>query len=351
MQIPLSQDRSLLDGLIRHLSPAMERILKGETIRNPLLSQIKRDYESLFNVVHKCADDAWEKLLIPDEEVGYLVMHFGAAIERWKLTPGNLRVLLVCMSGIGSSKLLAVRLTKEIPQINLLGHYSWYEASRMPRNEYDLIVSTVDLPIEAERYIKLSPLLTREESEKLRAHVRGLVLSINAAIPIIPIKDDGALERLKLMNGYSSELIGILYRFQVYYRQQTGSEGDLRGLLRCLLDLLTPVLLENKALIVDQLIERETQGSVSAPVISLYCLESPIYLGEDHSEVKLVFLMLAPVSLNKHALEDLSEISGLLLQPTFVERLEDRSEEKIKSFISRNIEAFIKNKLEWREPS
>ncbi|WP_373232519.1 BglG family transcription antiterminator [Cohnella sp.] len=373
-EVPLSKDRSLLDGMIRHLSPAIDRIRNGEIIRNPLLSQIKKDYESLFNVVRRSSDEIWGNLLIPEEEIGYLVMHFGAAIERWKLAPGNVRVLLVCLSGIGSSKLLAVRITKEIPQINLLGHYSWYEASRMPQDQYDLIVSTVDLPIEPERYIKLSPLLTRAETEKLRTYVREIALNVKSNASVGLANEQGAWERLKLMNKYTSEIVFLLDRFRVYHLDQKYATSDHSSLMERLLRLLSPqALLQREDLIAQQLMEREAQGSllipdsklalfhtrsqwVSAPLIALFCLESPIYLdndnaNEDTSEVKRIFLMLAPITLNKQALEVLSEISGMLLQPELVSLLEESDIVSIRALISRNMESYLKTKLEWREPS
>lgn len=64
--------------------------------------------------------------------------------------------------------MLAVRLTKELPQINIVGNASWFEAARIPEKDYDLIISTVDLPLPPDQYIKLSPLLTKDEAERLR---------------------------------------------------------------------------------------------------------------------------------------------------------------------------------------
>jgi mannitol operon transcriptional antiterminator len=369
-EIPLAKDRSLLDGLIRHLGPAMERLRKGGAIRNPLLTQIKKDYDSLFNAVRKSADETWKSVVIPDEEIGYLVMHFGAAIERWKLTPGNVRVLLVCMSGIGSSKLLAVRITKEIPQINLLGHYSWYEASRMPQDRYDLIVSTVDLPVEPERYIKLSPLLTREETVRLRSHVQELALSVKSSVSVVPTKEQGAWERLKLMKKYVSEMVSVLERFQVYHQVTEPVSTDLQSLLENLLGMLPPqAALQHKDIIAKQLVDREDQGSlfipdtklalfhtrsewVNEPVIALFNFKAPFLLGKEAShEAKQIFLMLAPLALNKQALEVLSEISAMLLLPEMIELLKESDMETIRVFISRNMETYIKIKLEWREPT
>ncbi|MFH5186047.1 BglG family transcription antiterminator [Paenibacillus sp. TAB 01] len=147
--VPLHEDRSLRDGLLNHIEPVLERIREGVSIRNPLLSQIQKNYELLFRWVRQAVDETFRHLAIPDEEIGFLVMHFGAALERLKQLSRSVRAIIVCTSGIGSSKLLAVRLGKEMPQIEIIEHVSWYEASRIPKEAYDLIISTVDLPLEA----------------------------------------------------------------------------------------------------------------------------------------------------------------------------------------------------------
>ncbi len=367
MDIPFDKDRSLLDGLIRHLGPALERLREGKVIRNPLLSQIKKDYESLFAAVREAVDEKWREVVVPDEEIGYLVMHFGASVERWQLVPRNVRALLVCTSGIGSSKMLAVRIHKEIPQIELVGHYSWYEAARIPQDRYDLIISTVDLPVEPDRYIKLSPLLTREETEKLRSYIRALAVNNPPPNSVKPSDDHGPLERLKLVNTYTSEIVQVLNPFEVYSLDLAGKSRDLRTVLTAVLDKLPPKGLGQREEIVEQLIQREKYGSqvipdsklalfhtrseqVRKPVISLFRLNAPLVLGADESaEVRQIFLMLAPQALSRPSLEVLSEVSAMLLLPEMIRLLEEEDADTIKDFLSQQLEAFVRTKWEWRE--
>jgi mannitol operon transcriptional antiterminator len=367
MGVKFDKDHSLLDGLIRHLGPALERIRRRESIRNPLLSQIKKDYEVLFSAVNQGASETWRDLAIPGEEIGYLTMHFGAAMERWKLMPGGLKALLVCTSGIGSSKLLAVRISKEIPQIDLVGHYSWYEASRVPEDQYDLIISTVDLPVESDRYIKISPLLTREETEKLRSRIQGVASTTRKSLLGERAEERGAWERLKLMARYSSVMVRLLEPFHVYDMDNHSYNGELERLLTGIIGKLSPQFaLEHEELIVMALMDREIQGSllipdtelalfhtrsvwVSEPILALIRLKSPQPMGDDPAaQACQILLMLAPKSLSKEALEVLSEISAMLLLPELIRLLED-DEEMIRAFLSRHLEVYIKNKLEWRD--
>lgn len=363
------KDRSLLDGLIRHLGPALDRIRRQESIRNPLLSQIRRDYAGLFATVRACADGIWPELSVPDEEIGYLTMHFGAASERWRLTPGNVRALLVCTSGIGSSKLLAVRITKEMPQIELVGLYSWYEAARVPEDRYDLIISTVDLPVQAERYVKLSPLLTAEETERLRACIQSLASkSRPPQTQSGPAGKASTWDRLRRKAKYATAVVDLLEPFRVYNwnngpERQAFRERTIRSIVG---EVARANRLTHEERIAQALIDRERQGSlmipdtsialyhtrsewVPEPILRLFRLQAPIRLDEEpESEVRCILLMLAPASLGKHVLEILSEISAMLLQPEFVRLLEgDGDEERIRAYLSHHLDSFIQNNLEW----
>ncbi|GAA3313295.1 hypothetical protein GCM10020331_003110 [Ectobacillus funiculus] len=51
----LTSNRSLFEGLVVHLKPALYRIKQNMGISNPLLHKIKGDYPELFSVVKKAA--------------------------------------------------------------------------------------------------------------------------------------------------------------------------------------------------------------------------------------------------------------------------------------------------------
>lgn len=370
IHMPLLQDRSLAEGLIQHIKPAFQRIRDGIAIRNPMLVPIKKDYGRLFSIVRQGVNELVHHLEVPDEEIGYIVMHFGAALERLKQFPRKIRAVLVCTSGIGSSKLLAVRIAKELPQIELIGHYSWYEAARLPSSQYDLIVSTVDLPLEPDQYIKLSPLLTREETSKLRSHIEGTTLKKLAPA------DNGEgdtgeqtpLDRLMLLQLYSAEILRLLDGFRVHDLTVKRDETKLESLLPEMIALLgRQDTSENGDKIAAQLLARERQGSlvipdtelalihtrsewIRDPLLALYRYNEPLLMSEDGSSAaRQILMMLGPLNPGKYALEILSEISAMLLLPDTVEALTSGDTSSIKAFISHKLELYIKTKLDWRD--
>ncbi|MBW7458713.1 PTS sugar transporter subunit IIA, partial [Paenibacillus sepulcri] len=339
---------------------------EGIAIRNPLVAQIKKDYEKLFLIVRQAVKDTVAEPSVPDEEIGFLVMHFGASLERLKQFPRHVRALLVCTSGIGSSKLLEVRINKELPQIDLIGRASWFEASRYPEDQYDLIISTVDLPVESDRYIKISPLLTAEEAVKLRTYIQTITLNRLPSVRQESSLSSDALERLRRMSRYSAIILYILDQFECYREDIPPDEFHLKGILsRLCARLRRRSAIDRIEPIVNQLLERESYGSqiipdtklalfhtrsefVPRPVLCLFTLDQPLLL-DDQKPVHQILLMLAPLKLSSDSLEVLSEISSMLLSSELIHLLEQGDKASIQQFFSHELEAFLQNKMEWSD--
>lgn len=362
--LPFQSDRSLREGLLEHIDPALKRIREGTRIRNPLLGPIRRDYEYLFNIVRASVEDMQLELEIPDEEIGFLVMHFGASVERLNQLRRNVRAILVCASGLSSSRLLATRLTKEMPQIEILGNISWYEAARLPDVDYDLIISTIDLPIDKERYIKISPLLTGEEIEKLLNYIQNTTLrereTGTAGEQDRPMRDEASLERLKSYKGILDEMISLLERFR--FHPIHNKDMDLSATLVEMLAMLNGSgVIGDADIVLERLLERERMTSQVIPdtglalfhtrsshihlsSLTLYRLRQPVIL-EGDTEVRVILLMLAPRRLSKESLEVLSEISALLLNSELVQLLEERTEPEIRGYLSSELLHFFQTKI------
>ncbi|MFD0698697.1 BglG family transcription antiterminator [Paenibacillus sp. GCM10027628] len=362
--VRFSADRSLRDGLLSHLESALRRLQAGAHIRNPLLSQIKKDYESLFEAIRQSVDETILNIHIPDEEIGFLVMHFGASLERQKQFSRNVRAILVCTSGIGTSKMLAVRLTKELPQIDIAGHASWFEAARIPETEYDLIISTVDLPLNEEQYIKLSPLLTKEEAERLRLFIQNVTLEKDNAAKDqedVPYDDESTTHRLHRIQQYVNEIVRIIDQFAIHRLDR--SFDSLQETLHVICEYARQAdYIDEVDPIVNLLLAREKQSSqvipdtglalfhirseqVKVPSFTLFRLKEDLLLDRHApSGVRQVLLMLGPRELSKESLEVLSEISSYLLIPEMIELLKTGSGQEIKQYLSQELAAFLESK-------
>jgi len=368
LSVDLEQDRSLKEGLLLHIESTYDRIKNGEFIRNPLLSQIRKDYEELFEVVNSAILEIVEEFKVPDEEIAFLVMHFGAALERNRQKSLRVKALLVCTSGIGSSKHLAVRIEKELPQIELLAHISWYEASRISKDDYDLVISTVSLPVPSDQYIKISPLLTMDEVMKLQLFIQNITVKQSTTIGGKGRQSGySSFDLITSIGSYSKIIIQLIERFQIHPLAVNSDAGiaDLRSIVQTMCETMHERgYMDCVEPIVELLMQRELMGSqviansglalfhtrseaVGDPSLALFRFESPVHWGGlgDH-QVRQILLMLGPKELDKQTLEILSEFSVLLLEPGFIDRLEKEDEESIKRLFSNNFELFIKTKLD-----
>lgn len=151
---------NLIEGLTLHINPAINRLKSNIETYNPLTEMIKFKYPRLFETIHKALHMVWSDLIFPESEIAFIVLHFGGSIKN----QGNrfLNILVVCSSGIGTSRLLANRLEQVFSEIERITQASVSDLNVLDLNNYDGIISTVNLDIEAP-FLIVNPLLPEHE--------------------------------------------------------------------------------------------------------------------------------------------------------------------------------------------
>jgi mannitol operon transcriptional antiterminator len=167
--LPLDQD--LIYNLTSHLKATIRRLQMGYSIRNPLLSDIKRDYPYIFKVAQKSSAILSSKLSlnIPDEEIGYIAMHFAAALERLRPYGVKKRVLVVSGNSIGANTLLVSRIHNAFPDIHVEDIKTSAEITgkNIPL-QIDGVISTVRyIPVGIPSVV-VGPLLTEEDKTAIK---------------------------------------------------------------------------------------------------------------------------------------------------------------------------------------
>lgn len=147
---------TLVDGLTLHLNPAINRLQANIETYNPLTDMIKFKYPRLFENVRLALSESWPELIFPESEIAFIVLHFGGSIKN----QGNrfLNILVVCSSGIGTSRLLSTRLEQVFNEIERITQASVSDLNTLDLTQYDGIISTVNLDI-ASPYLTVNPLL------------------------------------------------------------------------------------------------------------------------------------------------------------------------------------------------
>lgn len=146
MKLSLIKDPDLFNSIVQHLKPSIYRYNNNMNIRNPLLASIKTNYPSAFGAAKIASKVIQEEIGIEfnEDELGYIAIHLGAAIERDKLNYKIARTLLVCTTGLGSSKLLKYKLESRFSdKIEIIDTTEFYNIDKYKDQNLDLVISTV----------------------------------------------------------------------------------------------------------------------------------------------------------------------------------------------------------------
>ncbi|WP_334333089.1 BglG family transcription antiterminator [Companilactobacillus sp. HBUAS59544] len=187
--IDLSQDTRLESDLLIHLYQLVLRLQAHTSVVNPLLSDIKKNYRKLFGVVWYALNDfgSDNDLKISADEVGFVTIHFQAALERNKKVK---KILFVCPNGIGTSSFITAKLRRILPDVTLIEIVSSHNLNKIDLSDVDLIISTVDVEPDSVPVVKISPIVTTDDIRKVMSKYIDITLEqSNKEI----VNDDGSL--------------------------------------------------------------------------------------------------------------------------------------------------------------
>lgn len=209
----LSEDDDLMEGLLTHLRPTLTRLSYQLKIRNPLLQQIQEQYPEIY--AHSLASTVvLEKELrrsIPEDEIGYLALHFGAAIERYKQREKvqmNLVIGVVCASGIGISSLLSSRLRTLFPEVKEIIPLSVDEVEHRVES-IDVLVSTIALK-QFKDYIYIHPLLLPQDVDRIKQKLAQIRSEKSTKVIKKEKSTSDVLHELAILNNHLQTILSSL---------------------------------------------------------------------------------------------------------------------------------------------
>lgn len=369
LNINLSQDKILIDGLLNHLKPAYYRIRNNIAFENSIYNEVAELYGSLYEKVEIVSKKYLEKYIgkeIPKEEIAFLTIHFKTAIDR-KLSAQKKtkNILLVCGLGYGSSKLLAQKLLEryDVNIVDTIPYHKFLETDSY--NEIDFIITTLEmeelnypLPV-----IKVHPILTKEDRILLENY--GLSeskkrISLKSLLNIIreetEIKNEEILiEKLKKllkhkyvddissMKNYTLQDLLPLSNIKVEERVLSWEEAIIKG-GECLVkngavtseyinEMIENVKINGSYMVINDKIalpHARTENFVMKTGMSLLKLVEPVIFPGD-KKVKII-LCFSSVDHKEH-IDALTKFVTLIEEHDFLNFIEYSSREEIKNFI------------------
>lgn len=148
MQLGISTDEELIYGLCLHLKPSINRYKFGLSIRNPMLKEIIKNYPVAFDAAISMAEKLKQEtgMEINQDEIGYIALHIGAAMERKKAKGKAKRCLIVCATGVASAQLLYHKLQATFgSKLQIVGTANVFDMHKYDLGSLDFIISTIPI--------------------------------------------------------------------------------------------------------------------------------------------------------------------------------------------------------------
>lgn len=347
------QDDAFMEGMIAHLSPTIVRLKNHIEIKNPFLPQIKAMYSDIY-----CKSKAAAKVLskhiscdIPDDEIGFLALHFGAASvrrrrkqERFKANVG-----VICASGIGISRLLLSRLTHLFQDKISATIFAEPDLTPDALETIDFLIATYPLENIEKPLLCVHPLLNDSDIEKIMEQIRRCCAKKQDCIKH-KTEADNANESLFI----TDEIQSILSSFQIH--RLASASSFTTAVETAALTLGTDLAAQKQ--IAHDLTEREklsTQvipefeiallhartSSVKDSKLLLFLPSGPTFTSAVFTGIRAIIVMLIPKQTSRRTLA-ISSVSGALFDDgAFLSIMKSGDEEQIRRSIQSILEQYL----------
>ncbi|MDQ0428441.1 mannitol operon transcriptional antiterminator [Planomicrobium stackebrandtii] len=171
-------------NLLLHVKTAYYRVLYGLEVESGLEDPVKEKYPDIFRLTKKVSRHLEKATGKPvnDGELILITMHFGGWMEKMGVQPADRKnALLVCNTGVGTSRLLQNQLEGLLSTVDIIGCVSLRDYEENDQ-EADFVISTIPLVEKGKPVFVVSPILTDTEKERLLKNINSFV-GTDAAAP------------------------------------------------------------------------------------------------------------------------------------------------------------------------
>lgn len=345
INVDFTQDTNLSSGLIAHVESAIKRHQMNLTEENDeLLEFVLKNYNELYLIIKSELLVVFDEINFNSTELSYIVIHFASSFEQI-YRKNFIRALVICASGIGSSKILGSQIRKNIPEIKNLEYTIPSKVTKSLVNNYDVVISTIELEQDID-YL-LIPTILKEKDISL---IQERILASRSFKRNDFVKSEDLFNIDKL--GSACQI--ILKNTEYIVADNTKNNEEI-------LDNIfenSALVINNKEGIVDSLLDRHNKSSVvipntdialfhtldkelAEPFIIICSLNNVLAMKDAMGEEQRVEYFIIMVSPNEQEYTELlSQISiAILDDKIFGEALTSKN----KNFILTKVELILKN--------
>ena len=237
MGMDFQSDLEHFAALSLHLLPMLTRVRYGLRMENPVLYDIKRQLPLGYECAVIAANVIGAELgcKVAEEEKGYLAMHYAVAIDHLKKSR-NVRVVVVCSSGLGTSRLLKHKVTEQFglseQEVLML---SMGQLSQADLSAVDYIFSMVPITMEVPCqmiYVE-NPLaaLPKQDSQDARKKPKSLAQYISPGRVFLQVKAANRKEIIEQLCRALKETAALPEDFlELVWKREQASATEIGGM-------------------------------------------------------------------------------------------------------------------------
>ncbi|MDF2540596.1 MAG: transcriptional antiterminator, BglG [Herbinix sp.] len=358
----LAADEEFTTGLAAHLRPTLVRLKNHMPIENPHLNEIKESYTDVYEHCLKVGKFLEANLgcEIPETEIGFIAIHFGAALVRLESEKEKKRTVsigLVCASGIGISRLMASRLQKYLKARANITTYGKTDLTPFVIERNDFFVSSMELGEIDTEVVQVSPLLPEDDLLRIDEKVQQY-----AGVSKKLEYNSDFVKQMEKINDLAGKIKEILRNF---FCMEVESEVSFQQLLELAAKKITPFK-ENQTRFIESIMDREEIATQIIPELGIGLLHTRLkdtyqngfyvcvpgnhinFQNAYMQSVEAVVIMLIPEDENK---QENSRLMGYLSESLiedekFLVDIKSGDEIRIKDTLSRLLKQYFNKYLD-----
>lgn len=175
-----SGDEVLKTGLSKHFIPMIARLNNNIKITHPFIMQIKQQYTAMFSVVSLASSILEKKLgfTLSDDEIGFILIHFQAALERHNLSK---KIAVVYNCGLASAMLIENQIKINLPTFDVIELINIHDLKKEYLQHFDFIISTMDLHVCEIPSVVISPVAQSSDIQRIAHTYEKLIRNVKEA--------------------------------------------------------------------------------------------------------------------------------------------------------------------------
>lgn len=173
LDVDLTDDERLYYGLLLHIRPTIFRLRYEKRYNNEMHDYIKNEYKQTYRVlwIISVLFDEYYGIQVSSNEISLITLYIQSALERREQ---QLKSVFVSQEGMAFNQLMIEKIKQYCSMISEITVISSHDFNIYDYKDVQVIITTIDLDVDDERIIKVSPFLNEGSLRDLRRKIREI---------------------------------------------------------------------------------------------------------------------------------------------------------------------------------